>query len=122
MQKEQQSSDRLNDVELFVSKSLRVGVIISAAVIFLGLAFFIATGESGYPGDTYPTGLREILTGTTALKPFAVILTGLILLILTPVMRVGVSILVFVKEKDWLYVGISSVVFLILISSFFFGK
>lgn len=112
----------LNHVELFVSRSLRVGVLASAMVILFGLLLFISTGQGGYPNNTYPVKLPDIISGALALRPFAVILTGLILLILTPVLRVGVSILLFVKERDWLYVGISSIVFVILLCSFFFGK
>lgn len=112
----------LNNVELFVSRSLRFGVVTSAMVILFGLLLFISTGQGGYPNDTYPVKLPDILSGALALRPFAIILTGLILLILTPVLRVGVSILLFVKEQDWLYVGISLIVFVILLCSFFFGK
>ncbi|WP_378953638.1 DUF1634 domain-containing protein [Pelosinus sp. sgz500959] len=112
----------LNEAEIFVSQSLRVGVLVSAVVILAGLILFLSSGQSGYPGETYPTTLKDILAGTWSLKPFAMILSGLVLLILTPVMRVGVSILVFLKEKDWLYVWISSAVFLILVCSFLFGK
>lgn len=111
-----------NEVEILVAQSLRFGVLLSAAVILVGLVLFLFSGEGGYPGESYPTQLKDIFAGALSLKPFAIILAGLVLLICTPIMRVGISVLVFLKEKDWLYVGISSVVFLILISGFFFGK
>jgi uncharacterized membrane protein len=111
-----------NEVEIFVARSLRFGVLLSAAVILVGLVLFLTSGKSGYPGEFYPTALRDIFTGALSLKPFAIILAGLVLLICTPIMRVGISALVFLKEEDWLYVGISTVVFIILISGFFFGK
>ncbi|WP_088830807.1 DUF1634 domain-containing protein [Paenibacillus tyrfis] len=109
-------------VELRISQYLRAGVLLSAAVILLGLALFLILGDSGYPGRTFPARLPEIGQGLLQLKPYAVILTGLLMLILTPVFRVGVSILVFLKEKDYLYAGISLLVFLILIVSFLLGK
>lgn len=118
----QNSSKGPNEVEIFVSQSLRFGVLLSATVILTGLILFLISGEGGYPGEYYPTQLKEIFAGALSLKPFGVILAGLVLLICTPIMRVGVSVLVFWKEKDWLYVGISTVVFLILVSGFFFGK
>lgn len=111
-----------NEVEIFVSRSLRFGVLVSGAVILIGLILFLTTGESGYPGELYPTRLKEIFTGAFSMKPFAIILAGLVMLICTPIMRVGISILVFLKERDWLYVGISAIVFFILVSGFFFGK
>lgn len=118
----QNSSKGPNEVEILVSQSLRFGVLLSAVVILTGLVLFLISGEGGYPGEYYPTGLKEIFAGALSLKPFGIILAGLVLLICTPIMRVGVSALVFWKEKDWLYVGISTVVFLILVSGFFFGK
>lgn len=112
----------MNRAEDLVSQSLRVGVLLSAGVIFVGLAKFLLSGDSGYPGTTYPTQLMDIMMGAWQLKSFAIILTGLVLLILTPISRVGISILIFAKEKDWLYVGISSIVFIVLLCSFIFGK
>lgn len=113
---------KLNRTEIVVSQSLRIGVLVSAGVIFLGLIKFLIVGDSGYPGETYPTQLKEIIMGAYQLKPFGIILAGLVLLILTPISRVGISILVFAKEKDWLYVGVSTIVFVVLLSSFIFGK
>ena len=116
------SGKALNKAEFFVSQSLRVGVLFSATIILLGLIIFLSGNGSGYPGESYPTTLKDILIGTMQMKSFAIISTGLVLLIFTPIMRVGVSIVAFLQEKDWLYVGISSIVFLILVGSFFFGK
>ncbi|WP_424565534.1 DUF1634 domain-containing protein [Tepidibacillus fermentans] len=109
-------------MEVVISKSLRYGVTISAITILLGLILFIITGKSGYPGHTFPTTLSAILTGLVSLKPYAIIMTGLLLLILTPVFRVGISIIVFLLEKDYLYVIITSLVFAILITSLLLGK
>lgn len=110
------------DVELAVSRWLRIGVIISAIVIIFGLVLLFIQGSGGYPEDTYPTSLPDIFRGTLAFKPYAVITSGLILLILTPVLRVAVSIWVFMREGDKLYVGITSIVLVILIVSFLLGN
>ncbi|MDR0268246.1 DUF1634 domain-containing protein [Paenibacillus sp.] len=118
----QKDSSQIQDVELAVSRWLRVGVVISAAVIILGLVLFFISGNSGYPADYYPHNLPEIFSGTIQLKPYAVITTGLILLILTPVLRVAISIWVFVREGDKLYVIITSIVLFILIVSLALGK
>jgi uncharacterized membrane protein len=112
----------IEEVEIIISKSLKIGVLASAAVIFIGFLMFLITGNSGYPGNTFPTNPLLIFQGVAALKPYAIILTGLFILILTPVFRVGVSIIVFLKEKDYLYVKITAVVFAILIVSFLLGK
>ncbi|GIP32993.1 DUF1634 domain-containing protein [Paenibacillus sp. J2TS4] len=112
-------NDRAAAVELVVSRWLRVGVMVSGAVILAGLLFFIVAGDSGYPGATFPTSLKDILAGAMAFKPYAIIMAGLFLLILTPVLRVAISLIVFLVEKDYLYVLLTSFVFITLIISFF---
>ncbi|GIO86188.1 membrane protein [Paenibacillus faecis] len=109
-------------VELVISKMLRIGVLVAAAVIITGLVLFLVTGDSGYPGDTFPTNFGDIMTGLLAMKSVAIIQTGLLLLILTPVFRVFVSLFVFWAEKDYRFVLITAVVFVILIASFLLGK
>ena len=47
---------------------------------------------------------------------------GLLLLIATPVVRVAVSILGFVYERDWRYILITSIVLGLLILSFALGR
>jgi len=120
--------------EVALSLILRSGVISSAAIIILGLILMLLTGHSGYgagfdiarllyydeskiPHRFYPTDLQTILSGLLSLKPFAVIDLGLIILITTPVLRVGMSILLFGIEGDKKYVAITSFVFAILILS-----
>lgn len=112
----------IEDVEIIISKLLQVGVLLSAAVMLVGFLTFILTGGSGYENNAFPSRLLMILQGLAAFKPYAIILTGLFILILTPVFRVGVSIIVFLKEKDFLYVAITAIVFSILIVSFLLGK
>ncbi|ERM91798.1 DUF1634 domain-containing protein [Caldanaerobacter subterraneus] len=115
-------NEDLRKMELIISKALSIGVTTSAVVIFLGLLMLVITGNSGYPHGYYPTTPLSILRGFIALKPYAVILTGLLLLILTPVFRVAVSIITFLYEKDYTYTIITTLVFIILIISFLLGK
>lgn len=110
------------EMEIIVSNFLKFGVYLSAIVVFIGLAMFLITGNSGYKANYYPTSPMEILSGLVSLKSYAIMLTGLLILIITPVMRVGISIIVFLKDKDFMYVGITSAVFIILIISFVLGK
>ncbi|MNI32670.1 hypothetical protein D3C73_865910 [compost metagenome] len=119
---QQRKNSRAFEVELIISKMLRVGVIIAGAVIVIGLLQYLITGDSGYPGETFPTSFGGIFEGLFQLKAMAVIETGLLLLILTPVFRVFVSLFVFWAEKDYRFVAITAVVFIILIVSFLLGK
>jgi uncharacterized membrane protein len=114
--------DNINRFERVIGRSLQIGVAASAAIISAGLILLFVTGKTGYTGNSFPTNPLEVLRGAFMLKPYAVILTGLFVLILTPVARVGVSVIAFLKEKDYAYVIITAAVFIILIISFLLGK
>jgi uncharacterized membrane protein len=118
----EKENEDLKKMELIISRALNIGVTTSAIVVFLGLLMLIITGKSGYSPGYYPTTPLLIIKGFLALKPYAVILTGLLLLILTPVFRVAVSIITFLYEKDYTYTFITTLVFIILIISFILGK
>lgn len=111
----------MNQVELLIGKIMRIGVLIAAFVMIIGLGLLLVTGKSGYSGTFYPTTLQAIIAGVCAFKAAAWMMLGIFLLILTPVLRVVISIYAFAKEKDHLYVWITSIVLVILIISFIIG-
>lgn len=61
------------------------------------------------------TTLGGILGGFFNFTPIGWIQTGVLILILTPVMRVALSLLDFLKERDWLYAVITAVVLAVII-------
>ncbi len=108
-------------VEIVIGKIMRIGVLFSAAVMILGFAMFLITGHSGYPNTSFPTTLPAIWQGLISFKAYAYMMAGIYLLILTPVLRVVISIYAFYQERDMLYVKITSLVLLILIISVIVG-
>ncbi|MGG4397547.1 DUF1634 domain-containing protein [Paenibacillus thiaminolyticus] len=115
-------NSKAEEVELTVSRLLRIGVVGAALFIAFGLILLLATGESGYPDASFPTTVAGVTAGVAGFKPYAFISLGLLLLILTPVFRVAVSILVFLKEGDMVYAGITALVLAILLISFVLGR
>jgi uncharacterized membrane protein len=110
--------------ELIISSVLRGGVILSGAIIGIGVADFYLRGPSHltYPGGlTYPSSLPAIWVGLTHADPVAIIALGLIVLLATPVVRVAVSVIAFALSRDRLYVVITLVVLCILIFSLLSG-
>jgi uncharacterized membrane protein len=108
------------------------GIGLSAALVLGGLALIAATGTTGYAeplspqvlvhreaATPYPTTLGGVLAGVLAGKPFALIELGVLVLIATPVVRVGVSIPLFWQEQDYRYATISLVVLVILLLGLF---
>jgi uncharacterized membrane protein len=88
----------LKDPDLAISWLLRVGVLLSAALIMIGMIAQLAGGSG-----------RAIITA------------GLLVLIATPVARVAFSIVIFAREGDRIYVAITSTVLLILLFGFAVG-
>lgn len=109
-------------IELIIGRILQIGVIVAAVVMLFGLILLLAHGgNGGYPVGHQPTTIGAIIAGTVALKPYAVMMVGMFCLIMTPVLRVVVSIYAFYKEHDTLYVWITSIVLVILCVSFVIG-
>lgn len=109
-------------MELLISRVLEIGVLTSASVIAIGLVLYIIEGHSGYPPAGFPTTLRGVGVGLATFRPYAVIALGLLLLILTPVIRVAAGIFAFLLERDTTYVVVTCYVLAVLIMSFFLGR
>lgn len=105
---------------------LRGGVILSATIILIGfLLLLVHIGEQ--PGfainiGAFPHALSQVWSGLIALQPQAIIVTGLLLLIVTPVITVTTSLVVFAIERDRRFVMIACVVLAILVASMLIGK
>lgn len=112
------------NVEVIIANLLRAGVILSASVVLVGGLLFLWL--HGLEPATYrvfkgePTDLRQfhgIARAAIALHGRGIIQIGLLFLIATPVARVAFSVFAFGVERDWLYVGISTFVLLVLLYS-----
>jgi uncharacterized membrane protein len=97
-------------------------VLVSAAVVAIGLLLLLIRGHSGYPRQGFPTTLAGVAAGVGQARPYAIIATGLLLLILTPVLRVAVGLVAFVLERDSTFVTVTGYVLAVLILSFFLGR
>jgi uncharacterized membrane protein len=111
---------------------LRVGVVLSIAIMLAGMAVaFIrhpeyvssgpAVGVLTSPKAHFPSTLVDVLAGVRRGRGQAIVMAGLLVLIGTPVARVALSVVIFVKVRDRLYAAITSVVLLILLISFSVG-
>jgi uncharacterized membrane protein len=105
---------------------LRGGVILSAVIILFGfILLLIQIGEQ--PGfamglGAFPHSLSQVWSGLIVLHPQAIIVTGLLLLIVTPVISVTTSLVAFAVERDRRFVVIACVVLAILLASMLIGK
>ena len=114
-------------MEIYISYVLRIGVLIAAAIIFLGSALYVAGigSNEGNPkklddilgggGHSIPVSPSSIFHGITAGNPIAIIQLGLLALILTPMTRVAMTAALFVAQRDKIFVAITTVVFIVLV-------
>lgn len=114
-----QEGSRIVEMEDLISAFLRAGVILSAAVIGIGLAMAVFRGTGT---ATYPTTISGVIAGIMNMNLMAVIDLGLLLLIITPVVRVGMSVAVFLYERDYFYAAVTLLVLTVLLISFVLGK
>jgi len=124
--------ERVRNTEIVISNVLRFGTIASFCIVMLGMIVsfihhpdYLRSPEElarlTKSGALFPHTLQSIWTGLLNFRGQAIVEAGLILLILTPVMRVLVSIFAFIVQKDRNFIAISSLVFLLLILSFLLG-
>jgi uncharacterized membrane protein len=98
-------------------------------VVFVGGLMYLFHSHGAHPDYTHFTpepwrfaSLRGAATGIMTLEPRSVIMFGLLLLIFTPVARVGMCVVGFLMERDKLYVAVSSLVMVILLYSVFLHR
>jgi uncharacterized membrane protein len=116
-------------VEQIMAMMLRVGVLLAAGVILAGGAVYL--WRHGFEQPSYASfhGVSDHLKHPSSISRSAIggggralIQLGLLLLIATPVLRVGFSVLAFERQRDWTYVWITVFVLAVLVFSLFGGE
>ncbi|WP_461451050.1 DUF1634 domain-containing protein [Mucilaginibacter sp.] len=111
------------DMQVIIGWVLRIGVIVSISVVFFGGFIYLYRHGESVPNYTKFTGvpdfvqLNGIIPGILNFRGRSIIQAGIILLIATPIVRIVFSAISFILEKDYLYIGISLLVLLIIILS-----
>jgi uncharacterized membrane protein len=115
-------------VERILGALLQTGVIISGIVVLIGGVLYsmrygrVPVNYQNFdPERASLRSLKEVFGGALHGDGRAVIQSGLLLLIATPVSRVLFSMIAFALEGDRLYVVLTMIVFVILLYSLFGG-
>jgi len=112
------------DMELFISRLLRYGVIIASAIVLTGCIIFLGRHGSSQPdygkfvGE--PSEFRsvvDIISSVMKMSGKGLIEFGLLVLIAIPILRVVLSVISFAVEKDRNYVIITLIVLALLLYS-----
>jgi uncharacterized membrane protein len=129
---------QLLQAEVWIAYVLRYGVILCGAVISFGLAgrlfhFLPRTTASheligalirGGEITNYaaPSSVAQFGLGLAHWDADAIMALGLLMLIGLPVTRVGLTVVIFLLERDWVYTVITLIVFAVLVSGLVFGR
>ena len=125
--------EKSRQVELVISHLLRIGVVTSLTVVVIGTIISFVRHPDYLRSATelnrltqhaavFPHTPAETVASIRHGEGRGIIILGLLLLVATPVMRVAVSILGFVYERDLTFVLITTVVFMLLLLSFVLGR
>ncbi len=111
-----------------IGRALRIGVTVACIIAAAGVLYyllrhggeqmpdyarFVPVDQRAEPADY--TSLSGIVRGVLALQATEWIQLGVVVLILTPIVRVLLSLVEFSLARDWVYVGITAVVFLVIL-------
>ena len=123
---------RVRSVELLISNLLRIGVTTSLVLVVIGTVLTFARHPSytstpadlqrlTQPGAAFPHTLKDVFDGALHLRGQGVVAIGLLVLLITPVLRVAVAVVAFEYQGDRVYVVLTTTVLLLLLLSFVLG-
>lgn len=126
----------LHKAEIAIAYVLRYGVLLSAFVIALGFVLSLTkqglvthdslhelmSGKALSQKYEAPVSVAQFKEGIANLDPTVIVSLGLVLLIGLPVLRVAMTVVFFLLERDYLYFVITLIVLSVLLSGIFLGK
>ena len=104
-----------------ISIVLRYGAIISTLIMAAGVALAMFRGSLGMSSAYHPIHPRDLFPHLLRLEPVAIIESGILLLLFTPIARIVVAVIGFALERDLKYVLISLGVLAIVLLSISFA-
>jgi uncharacterized membrane protein len=105
--------------ERMMANVLRWGVVCSVVLLLVGLILSATTGFSDLNGRGYPDLFRPTSVGQFG---GGVLVWGLVVLVLTPVTRVGMASALFARRGDRTYVGLTLLVLAVLLLTVVAGR
>jgi uncharacterized membrane protein len=130
---EQAQDHKIRQAELAISLVLRIGVGVAVALVLAGLVVVLVQGAHGAAvhgssykaytaaGTPFPHSIAGLRTSLAKGEGQGIIELGLVVLILTPILRVAVGVLTFLYEGDVRMALITLFVLLVLLGSFVAG-
>jgi len=105
-------------VDRLVRRVLTVGLIAGAALLVAGFVIWAVRG------GTLPASVQgpvQAVRSMGRLEPVGFFSAGLLVIILTPFVRVAGTIVVFLRGRDWVYSAVTATVLLTMIAGLLVG-
>jgi uncharacterized membrane protein len=106
-------------MEVIISNVLKIGVLISAAFLIIGLSMLILTGDTSCP--TGDMSLEWFISGLGAVTPSHIIFTGFLILVSTPILRIAASVMIYLQQRDYAFAAITGIVLAVMLYSLTMG-
>lgn len=112
-----------------IGNTLRIGVFTACLIALIGGIWYLVTSSDStlpdysefHKGDISYTTFEGIFKSVLSFSAAGWVQLGVIVLMLTPVMRVVLSLVDFSIQRDWLYVVITGIVLFIIIMNSLVG-
>jgi uncharacterized membrane protein len=99
--------------ERFIGRLLSGITYVSVALLVVGVALLMAAGVSPVSGGPAMDPGR-LVSDLVGLKPAGFLWLGLVAVIAAPVTRVTVALVAYARDEDWLMVGVSTAILLVI--------
>lgn len=119
----EQNNQSKNKMNLLIGNTLRIGVFVACIVTLVGGIFYLINASGGSMpnysvfqkgADSY-TSFEGIFKGAASFSSLEWMQLGVVILMLTPIVRVVLSLVDFSIQRDWLYVCITAIVLVVII-------
>ena len=107
-------SDQAAAAERLIGQLLIAVTYVAVGLLAIGVLLMVANGISPLSGGP-PLDLATLVSDLLALEPAAYLWLGLLTVVAAPIGRVIVAAVAYAREADWLMVGISLAILLVIV-------
>ena len=120
--------EQIRKAETIISLVLLTGVLLSSFLIVTGFIVMLSHDHFLFKGSyktiisknyQFPHSFSAVIKGVGQFSGISITILGLLCLILTPIFRVGASLITFLISKDINFIFITAFVLCVLLLSFF---
>ncbi|MCO6495280.1 MAG: DUF1634 domain-containing protein [Bacteroidetes bacterium] len=117
-----------SNIQKIIGNTLRLGVWISFFISLIGVVFFFLqfdprmVYEQNFPIEPIRFSMIEIILGLKSLDPNSIVMLGIVIMLLTPLLRVFFALYIYQNQRNTLYVIITILVLIVITLSFFIGN